>query len=164
MHNAPPVAFPVGRFVWGRALWLGTAALSALGLISWQVWAQVAGFQVLMAWGFWVFCVVTAGWWGQRQTLAGGRLLWSGQSWFWQRDEDSALDAQAVSVSVGLDVGIGLLLWVQQLDEQGHACGQLVCAWLQAHTMPSKWHGFRCAVYSRPESNPLTQDVVRGQL
>ena len=60
--------------------------------------------------------------------------------------------AQAVAISVGVDTGQGLLLWLQPLNEEGHAQGRLLCAWLQARAMPSKWHGFRCAVYSRPKT------------
>jgi hypothetical protein len=163
MHNAPPVVFPVGRFVWGRALWLGAAALSALGLMGWQVLAQVGVDRALMAWGFWAFCGVGAGLWGQRQVLTVGQLRWNGQSWFWQRDGVSTVDGQAVSVSVGLDAGVGLLLWVQPLDERGLVRGQLVCAWLQAQAMPSKWHGLRCAVYSRPDVSPSSQGDVQGR-
>jgi hypothetical protein len=82
-------------------------------------------------------------------------LGWSGEAWFWQANADSAEQAQPVAVSLGLDTGQGLLLWVRTVDEQGRAQGLLQSAWLQAGAMPSKWHGFRCAVYSRPKMAAL---------
>lgn len=155
MHNAPPVAFPVGRFVWGWAGGVGAALLSAGGLLGWQVWGQASNELALWAWSFWALCLAWAAAWAPRQQLVGGRLFWSGEAWFWQTEGSSGQgDLQSVSVSVGLDVGSGLLLWIRRQDDAGQqnpTQGPLTCAWVQAHTMPSKWHGFRCAVYSRPQ-------------
>jgi DNA-binding transcriptional LysR family regulator len=67
--------------------------------------------------------------------------------------------AQAVRLTVGLDTGSGLLMWLQSVDDQGRVMGPLSSAWLQADAMPSKWHGFRCAVYSRPKTNALKNDL-----
>ena len=155
MHNAPPVAFPVGRFVWGRALMLGLACLSALGLVGWQVFGQASVGMEMLAWGFWAMCVGSAVVYGPRQALSQGGLFWSGEAWFWQVDSGEGpgqAEDQRIEVSVGLDMGFGLLLFVRKLDEQGQGCGRLVSAWLQERAMPSKWHGFRCAVYSRPKT------------
>jgi len=148
MHNAPPVVFPVGRFVWGRVLWWAVAALSAAGLIGWQMQSQAATFRVACAWGFWSLCLAAAAAWAPRQHVSVGSLFWTGEAWFWQAEH--ALSAQAVRLTVGLDTGSGLMMWVQSVDDQGRVTGPLRSAWLQADAMPSKWHGFRCAVYSRP--------------
>jgi hypothetical protein len=153
MVNAPPVVYPVGRFAEGRLLFVAVCVLSAVGLLSWQMQTLVTGFKLWAAWGLWVACAGSAALWAPRQTFSGGRLGWSGEAWFWQAHADLAEQTQAVAVSVGLDTGQGLLLWVQPLDEQGgRAQGRLRSAWLQAGAMPSKWHGFRCAVYSRPKT------------
>ena len=158
MHNAPPVAFPVGRFVWGRLAAVVIALLSAMGLLVWQVQAQTSSAEVLAAWTFWWLCVGGATVWAPRQTLTGGRLFWNGQAWFWQPMEG---EHQGLDVSVGWDAGDTLLLFVRFQDAQGTGRGALACAWVNAAAMPSKWHGFRCAVYSRPKtvrstSAPLT--------
>jgi hypothetical protein len=104
----------------------------------------------------WASCALSAALWAPRQALTLGRLGWSGDAWFWQADADTFDQAQAVAVSVGLDTGQGLLLWVQPLDAQGRAQGRRASAWVQAGAMPSKWHGFRCAVYSRPKTVSLS--------
>jgi hypothetical protein len=160
MHNAPPVVYPVGRFALGRFLFVAVGVLSALGLLSWQLQSLATGPKLWAAWGFWGACAGAAVLWAPKQTLTGGRLGWSGEAWFWQAKADSAELAQTVVVSVGLDTGQALLLWVRKLDDQGHAQGLLQSAWLQADAMPSKWHGFRCAVYSRPKMAALPDGVL----
>jgi len=160
MHNAPPVVYPVGRFALGRFLFVAVGVLSALGLLSWQLQSLATGPKLWAAWGFWGACAGAAVLWAPKQTLTGGRLGWSGEAWFWQAKADSAELAQTVVVSVGLDTGQALLLWVRKLDDQSHAQGLLQSAWLQADAMPSKWHGFRCAVYSRPKMAALPDGVL----
>lgn len=160
MHNAPPVVYPVGRFALGRFLFVVVGVLSAIGLFSWQIQCLATGPKLWAAWGFWWVSAGAAVVLAQRQTLTGGRLGWNGESWFWQPKADSAELAQTVVVSVGLDTGQALLLWVQKLDEQGRGQGLLQSAWLQADAMPSKWHGFRCAVYSRPKMAALPYGVL----
>ena len=164
MHNAPPVVYPVGRFAVGRMWLVLVCGLSAVGLLSWQMLTLTTGPKLWAAWVFWGSCAGFAAVWAPRQALTDGRLGWSGQSWWWQADADTADQVQAVAVSVGVDTGPGLLLWVQPLDDQGRAQGRRLCAWLQAAAMPSKWHGFRCAVYSRPKTAALSDGVLHERL
>ena len=164
MHNAPPVVYPVGLFVWGRLLFVAVCVFSAVGLFSWQWQTLTTEPELWAAWLLWVVCALSAALWAPRQTLTGGRLGWSGEAWFWQAHADSVEQSQAVAVSVGLDTGQGLLLWLQPLNEEGRAQGRLLCAWLQARAMPSKWHGFRCAVYSRPKTAALPNRVEQARL
>jgi hypothetical protein len=152
MHNAPPVAFPVGRFVWGRVALLTVASLGAMGLLMWQAHGHVAGMIVLWAWIFWGLCITGAAFWAPRQVLTQGRLSWSGEAWFWQPEAGSGhaeCAAQGLALSVGLDLGASLLLFVRKLNVQGQGCGPWACAWLSEDAMPAMWHGFRCAVYSQ---------------
>ena len=156
MYNAPPVVYPVGRFVAGLFLQMAVCGLSAVGMVNWQMQTGVTGPTLWAGWLMWTTCVLSAAFWAPRQALTHGRLGWSGDVWFWQADADAFKQAQVVAVSVGLDTGQGLLLWVQPLDERGRAQGRRASAWLKAGAMPSKWHGFRCAVYSRPKTVALS--------
>jgi hypothetical protein len=164
VHNAPPVVYPVGRFAVGRVALVAVCGLSAVGMLSWQSLTLAAGPSLWGAWCLWGVCALSAAHWGPRQALKGGRLGWSGEAWFWQANADSAEQAQPVAVSLGLDTGQGLLLWVRTVDEQGRAQGLLQSAWLQAGAMPSKWHGFRCAVYSRPKMAALSDKGLQERL
>lgn len=148
MNNAPPVAFPVGRFVGGRVAWLGVVVASAGGLLAWSHLAQITTAQWKAAWSFWCICGLAAAFWGSRQTLSDGRLVWSGQTWSWQPRNGVALDLE---LTVGLDLGDGLLLFLRLHKGSGRGFGPRVCVWVSKAAMPSMWHGFRCAVYSRPK-------------
>lgn len=159
MHNAPPVFYPVGRFVWGRWLLIGLCVLSAAGIVHWQMQSLTTEPKVWSAWLFWCICTLSAALWGSRQILTEGQLGWSGESWYWRADGDAAGRTQSVAVSVGLDTGRGLLLWLQPLDEQDRSVGRLLSAWIEEGGMSSKWHGIRCAVYSRPNTASLLKSV-----
>jgi hypothetical protein len=160
MQNAPPVVYPVGRFLFGRIGLVAVCVLSALGLLSWQIQSLASSAMIWAAWGLWSLCALSAALWAPKQVLVRGRLGWSGEDWFWQDDAEAFEQTHAVAVSVGLDAGQSILLWVQPLNEQGFAQGRLRSAWLQADAMPSKWHGFRCAVYSRPKRAQLPDGVM----
>ncbi len=159
MHNAPPVAFPVGRFVWGRCIGMSAFGLSALGLIAWQIQSQVTPLLVSLAWGIWLSCGLAAALWAPQQRISGGNLFWTGDAWFWQAEQALSGQFQAVHLTVAWDTGAGLLLWVNSVDHQGKVKGPLISAWLQADAMPSKWHGFRCAVYSRPKTHAIQNEL-----
>ncbi|MFN8956348.1 MAG: hypothetical protein ACK5V9_15435 [Burkholderiales bacterium] len=150
MHNAPPVVFPVGRFAWGRVAVWGAAALSAIGLLDWQLQTQASGIWLAAIWAGWWVCLLGTATWAPRQSWANGYLVWTGQAWFWQAEPIESAALQPVSLSVGLDTGHAMLLWVSRLDASASTTGPRGSAWLQQSAMPSKWHGFRCAVYSRP--------------
>ncbi|PIT72653.1 hypothetical protein [Limnohabitans sp. G3-2] len=154
MHNAPPVAYPVGRFVWGPVLLGGVLFLSAAGLMAWQWQSQASHAMVWGAWIFWAASAAATACAGPRQILSGGDLLWLGETWLWR----SAVAADALSeeeqelnVAVGLDWGTGMLLLLQEEPTAQQGRGPWFCAWVSQQTMPSQWHGFRCAVYSRPK-------------
>jgi len=127
-----------------------------VGMVSWQMQTLVSGPKLWAGWLMWAICALSAALWAPRQALTHGRLGWSGEAWFWQADADTVDSTQAAAVSVGLDTGQGLLLWVQPLGERGRAQGLRASAWLHSGAMPSRWHGFRCAVYSRPKTVSLS--------
>lgn len=149
MHNAPPVAFPVGRFLWGRVAWLGVVMVSALGLLAWSHLAHLSSGSCALAWSIWGLCGAGSAVWARRQTLSKGRLFWSGETWSWQSPDGEGPDLQ---LTVGLDVGRGILLFLRLDKGADSGWGPWLCAWVSEGSMPSKWHGFRCAVYSRPKA------------
>lgn len=150
MYNAPPVAYPVGRFIWGGVAWLGVSAVSALGLLAWSHLSLPTTVQSLAAWSCWGICGWGAALWGRHQTLSQGRLCWRGQAWSWQPRTGEEVDLQ---LTVGLDVGGGILLFLRLDPGLQKGLGPLHCAWASRSAMPPLWHGFRCAVYSRPRAN-----------
>jgi hypothetical protein len=162
MHNAPPVAYPVGRFVWGRVLFVLVFLLSAAGLTSWQWLSQAASTMVWSAWVFWAVCASATAYGGPKQTLSEGHLLWSGEAWLWQSvlgADALSQDDQGLNLAVGMDFGGGMLLLLQAGDEPRQGHGPWFCAWVSERAMPSKWHGFRCAVYSRPKAMTESQEA-----
>jgi hypothetical protein len=155
MHNAPPVAYPVGRFVWGTALFFGALLTSAAGLCAWQIQSQASGVLVWVAWLIWAVCGTATAYGAPKQVLSEGHLLWSGEAWMWQSSlgsQDLADEEQGLQLTVGLDWGSGMILLLRTTHEERHASGPWFCVWVTAQAMPSKWHGFRCAVYSRPKA------------
>jgi hypothetical protein len=157
MHNAPPVAYPVGRFAWGRVVFGVALALSAAGLLAWQLQSQNSGALVLSAWVLWLACAAATAYAAPQQVLSDGQLLWNGEAWLWQNGPDDEAPAGEGPAGedpgwvlvVGLDAGSSMLLLLQRRQESQQGRGLWFCAWVSEQTMPSKWHGFRCAVYSR---------------
>jgi len=161
MHNAPPVAFPVGRFVWGPALWGTVLTLSGAGLVAWQAQSQASPSLVLWAWIFWALCAGVTAYAAPKQLMRDGQLLWTGEVWLWQSVLNKAgIDGEdeSLALSVGLDMGSVMLLWVQASSDGHVGSGRRQCAWVSQKTLPSQWHGFRCAVYSRPKAESNAQE------
>lgn len=156
MYNAPPVVYPVGRFVWGSWLMGGLALLGFVSLAFWQVLVLPGWPQSLVAWLVWSASVAGAvGYWPQERSPQGS-LIWSGEDWLW-RDEGGA--ERPVRVRVLLDAGrlMGLVYEVRDAINATRKPARF--AVLHQTTIPSSWHGFRCAVYSRPmdDSVPVHQ-------
>jgi hypothetical protein len=154
MHNAPPVAYPVGRFVWGQMLFVVVLLLSAAGLVAWQLQSMASSTMVWSAWIFWLTCAVATAYGGPKQVLSNGNLLWSGETWLWQSAlgaDELTQDDQDLSLRVGVDFGVGMLILMQIRQDRHQGRRPWFCAWVNEQAMPSKWHGFRCAVYSCPK-------------
>ncbi len=155
MRNAPPVVFPVGRFVWGcRIFWL-LALAGGVGLLTWQVRSRVVMVEVMLAWCVWGLSLAIACRRLVDECSDSGHLSWDGESWQWC---DAAGHVQKVDVQVLLDVGHAICLRYEGSKLLAQAPCRAQWAMLQEAAMPSSWHGFRCAVYSRPMEASMPAD------
>ncbi len=143
MNNAPPVVFPVGRFVWGPWILLLLAFGGAMGLLFWQM--QAHNDSILWVWTVWCCCALAALFAWRRERLTTGRLVWSGDTWWWRDAEGREFEIQ---IQVLADFGTAL--WVGFRTMPASAGFKTRFAWMDSREMPALWHGFRCAVYSRP--------------
>ncbi len=146
MHNAPPVAVPVGRFVWGARIALGLAltTLLAAGVWLWQV--QAGAMQVLaVLLGCLTMAALSAV--GLRwQGSAPGQLRWDGQAW-WYQDATTTSTEQAVAVNAVWDLGSAMCLRLQASESRWPWHADMVYVWLRAPEAPRAWHALRCAVH-----------------
>lgn len=147
MHNAPPVDYPVGRFFWGRRMVSFLAGFALVGLIVWYGLSEPTSALVAVAVVCWFFSVMLAKWFADREFLHEGHLIWDGEAWYWR---DSQQLDQLVQVQVLVDSGRAVLLACDGLKATVNRNKVRQFVWLQHSTMPLAWHGFRCAVYSRP--------------
>ncbi|MEN9688302.1 MAG: hypothetical protein RI998_299 [Pseudomonadota bacterium] len=145
MHNAPPVVYPVGRFAWGLPLAVVLAFMAAAVLMLWWVWSSASALACAGLAGVWCGAATCAVVLGRREFVQQGALAWDGEQW--QGCGISDHDGP-VQLTLTLDWGHGMLVACRaQAPEAAwprtrHAC-------LRRADMPSRWHGFRCAVYSR---------------
>lgn len=145
MHNAPPVVFPVGRFVWGPRLSTALAVLVSGALASWLVWTDASASICAWALCAWLVALSGTAWWRAREFLQQGELAWDGEVWYC--DSPSHTD-EPIHLSLTLDGGYFMLVSLRALGPVGRVAGVRYACLCRAD-MPSRWHGFRCAVYSR---------------
>jgi len=162
MYNAPPVAYPVGRFIWARAVWAGVLLVSATGLTTWQWVSQAPSATAWSAWLFWALCAVVSACVGPRQVISDGHLLWTGEIWVWRSGRGPAalsVEDQGLELTVGMDFGVAILLFLRADPLAHEGRSPRLWAWVSQRSMPSMWHGFRCAVYSRPKPHELVEEA-----
>jgi hypothetical protein len=153
MHNAPPVVYPVGRFVWGTWLIAGLAILGCAGLAFWQLMTDPSLWQTVWAWTLALASGLGAFAYGPQEESPSGSLVWQGEGWLWRPQAGAEWP---VRVQVLLDGGRFIGLVYAPHDASGVQPGPARFAVLHQATMPSFWHGFRCAVYSRPKNAPVS--------
>jgi toxin CptA len=147
MHNAPLVQYPVGRFawaVWGCAL-LGVTAALLTGWLFYEdqlspAWTLFSGGLVGLVAAVWVR--------SSRRPSESAWLVWDGQGWQWWLDEDGRRVHHLSTLSVQADFQQVLLLHLA-LQTRDHRATLQKWVWLYKGFAPEKWHGLRCAVYSR---------------
>ena len=145
MHNAPPVVYPVGRFAWGLQV-AGVLALTAGAVLAlWWMWSSVSAAMFAALAGVWCGAAVWAVVLGRQEFVQQGELAWDGEQW-----QGSGLSTHdgPVQLALTLDLGHSMLVACRASPESGWP--RTRHAWVRRADMPSRWHGFRCAVYSRP--------------
>ncbi len=149
MHNAPPVAYPLGRSSLQAGLllafWLAGAAALVLCVLfapalGWRLWLLVFGV-------FAAGCVAAWGW--KNSPL--GVLHWDAQCWHWESPAYQA-GTPVRRLSVVLDFQRVLLL---RLENQDHA---RLWLWAERMAMPERWLDLRRAVYAHQHLSPLSDD------
>jgi hypothetical protein len=133
-------------------------------LSVWLVWA-LSAIAIMLYWG--------AAWWGDFSGWRSGLMIvlwivfsyfslrnlksgqarcwlsWDGSSWYMLPLFPNPTPTIALQSGSALSVHLDLqhLLFVSLLNAQG----KRHWFWLSKESFPDRWHGFRCAVYSRSE-------------
>ncbi len=149
MHNAPPVAYPLGRSslqaAWLLAVWLAGAA----ALVLCVLFAPALGWRLgLLALG--VFAAGCMAAWGWKNSPL-GVLHWDAQCWHWESPAYQS-GTPVRRLSVVLDFQRVLLL---RLENQDHA---RLWLWAERTAMPERWLDLRRAVYAHQRLSPLSAD------
>lgn len=153
MHAPPAVSFCLRRSPWPPRLlvfWL---------LLAWGVqlawWRQSGG----SAWGpilGALFSLIAAGLaWVQAKRLPVGDLVWDGGLWHLNLQSERA-GGCTTAVTVVLDLQWALLLRWPPASGRSDA----VWLWVQRAWAPERWHGLRCAVYSRAALGALDRSPL----
>ena len=181
MQNAPSVEYPVGRFFMGPLFALGlitlgaAAGLQAMWLGDFSGWRAVLLGVVCLVCGAWA---LSATWrvpqrtwlsWNGRdwqwttpvlqgkQPRQGLLPALSQDSMRALREQDDAqIDMQEEAPGLALQVHLDFQRWLfvslaQPPSVNPFALAQRKWFWVSQQNFPERWHGLRCAVYSRSD-------------
>ena len=145
--NAPSVDFPVGRFFIG-IYWVSALSVVTACAFAWSfLFGDFQGWRFNSLVFFWAFATCLSLW-----TVRHGQspcwLSWDGNSW-----HELPINPPAYSSAYVLACGISVHLDLQQsmLVSLHNLNGFRKWFWVSRRSFPERWHGFRCAVYSRSE-------------
>ena len=142
MHNAPSVAYPVGRCAFQRQLY---AFFTCLASAVWLAWALSQGVSAELWLGACTLAVAAVGGWRALRP-SDMTLIWDGQAWCLHQASNPLKD-ELGAVHVCWDVQKALLLkWQPSSDKLGISKQWL---WLGHDVSPAHWPGVRRAVYAR---------------
>jgi hypothetical protein len=147
--NAPSVDFPVGRFFMGVWFVIGLSVTTFAAFTLAILWGDFEGWRymlLLSAWGVASVGAISALWQGQPKCW----LSWSGNEW----QVLSLLTAESRTPSMA-DCAMTVHLDLQKylIVSVFNRAGFRQWFWVAQNSFPDRWHGFRCAVYSRSESD-----------
>jgi len=145
MHDAPPVAYPLGRSHFQAGALAGLWLAGLLVTLMWWLAAPRPDWRLAAA----TVAMLGAGalaWRGWSHAPV-GQLHWDGQVWLWESPSYQS-GTPVLRLSVALDLQRLLLLRVENSDR--------ATLWLWAHrsAMPERWLDLRRAVYSRRKGWP----------
>ena len=148
----------MGRFLWGQRKRVLVAVLAVSALMWGVFWEGLTGWRagVLLACWLLVFLSSCLAW---RQVQTKCWLSWNGDGWrVLSTLSDEAItgsEQQSTQTHLETDLQEGAALTVH-LDLQNYLYVSLAGPtqarawfWLEKNSFPERWHGFRCAVYSR---------------
>lgn len=149
MHNAPPVVFPVGRFVWGRTVMVLLALCGAVAL--WVGSAQADASKFWVPWLGWCGLLVAALLVSRKDHWTSGWVVWTGEAWVWRDPQGQETETRMLVV---LDLGAEIAVSLRPISAKWYEPQRFI--WLTRKDQPTRWHALRCAVYSRtqPEQKP----------
>ena len=150
MRSAPPVVYPVGRFLWSWPV-----ALLLLALLSawiWQPWQMRMPREGFVWWGSLALQGLLLLWLGvlyRRPVQQVRALRWDGEFWY---GETAAGPSMPVVLQVHAD--LQNCLWLAVKTASSSSSERRASLWIcaRATAKPAAWHGFRCAVYCRSRS------------
>jgi hypothetical protein len=140
-QSAPAVDYPVGRFLWGAWLALAFSLITALALTLSFWLGLIEGWR--FTWLCAVWCLLTLYSAATfKQTSPKAWLCWDGQAWELQfLLEPPSQVAHSISVHLDFQKYFLVSLSGPNVSRQWF--------WVSKLAFPERWHGFRCAVYSR---------------
>ena len=142
MHNAPSVAFPVGRCSFAHWLYLGFVSVTTC---VWVTWAIVQPVSVWMVMG--AVCLVSASAMGYAaSSQKRGTLNWDGNGWCLLQPLEHPEMIGLEHPRVSLDFQWVLLLRLRPLSDSDILKSRWL--WLCRQDDPSCWHAIRLAIYA----------------
>ncbi|MFM1948489.1 MAG: hypothetical protein RL706_510 [Pseudomonadota bacterium] len=146
--NAPSVDFPVGRFFMGVCLVFVLSGVTACAFAFSHVSGDLTGWRVnllMFSWGI-ASCI---SFWAVRHGQQKCWLSWNGHVW-----QVLPLAAHDIALASWRDCAMTVHVDLQRhmLVSAFNHTGFRKWFWVSQQSFPDRWHGFRCAVYSRPES------------
>ena len=155
MHEAPALAFQVGRSRAHGFLLILLAGLGLLAGVSWLYPLDAVGWrQALFGITFLILLVIAV-----RQWLhwPSGELMWDGHVWRWRGMSQWAMDRVQGALQHHLDWQTGLLLSLRSES------GKRIWLWAERGDDSQQWEVLRRAVFAPRRLTEPTSDSDAGQ-
>jgi hypothetical protein len=145
--NASSVDFPVGRFFMGIYMVMALSAVTACTLTYSFLFGDFQGWRANVLLLIWLFATCLS-MWAVRHGQSPCWLSWNGNAW-----HELPIKASTFSPENALDCVVTVHLDMQRhmLVSLNNLNGFRKWFWVSRKSFPERWHGFRCAVYSRSE-------------
>ena len=155
MHQAPALAFQVGRSAVHGYLLIGLAGVSLMTGVLWLLPIDDAGWRQALFFVSWLLVLGIAV--RQWQHWPSGELIWDGAAWRWQGTGLWATEQCHGLLRPQLDWQVGLLLSLQPDS------GKRIWLWAQCCDDAQQWAALRRAVFAPVRSAEPTPNDDAGQ-